>query len=210
MNKLSSYVIETILYKVEYLNSDKKPIKFKNPALRAVKVNTKDYNSTKELMKALLPFLGGKLSKVNNANINRTILYLYIKDGNVVARVKLPDSTEKVRTFKPGEDKNYSFKYADIATGAINKIKSLKPGEPYYIINKYAKAESWALIAYLINLGIGVIVEYDSMKYISDRKRLSPEDAKYGFDNLMDFLNSSKNYMQAYVKDGVLWLYSGN
>lgn len=193
-----------------YLGEDGKPIKFKNPALRAVKLNTKDYNTAEGLMEALVPFLGGQLTKVNNKSIVRDILYLYIKDDNVVSRVELPDGTNKIRTFKPGENKVYSFKYANIAPDIINKIKKLKSGERYDIITKYANKDAWALIAYLINCGICVIVDDDSMKYVSNRKRHAIEDAKYGFSTLIDYMGSSKNYYLAYVKYGTLWLYSGN
>ena len=210
MLSIHDFLIERRQSAVAYLGEDGKPVNFKKPALRPVKLNTKDYNSAAGLMKALVPFLGGQITKVNNKSIVRDILYLYIKDDNVVSRVELPDGTDKIRTFKPGENKDYSFKYADIAPDIINKIKKLKPGERYDIITKYANKDAWALIAYLINCGMGVIADDDSMKYISNRKRPAAEDAKYGFGTLIEYMGSSKNYYLAYVKDGALWLYSGN
>lgn len=210
MLSIHDLLIEQRQGAVAYLGEDGKLINFKNPAHSAVKLNTKDYNTAWELMEALVPFLGGQITKVNNKSIVRDILYLYIKDGNVVSRVELPDGTDKIRTFKPGENKDYSFKYANIAPDIINKIKKLKPGDRYDIITKYANKDAWSLIAYLINCGIGVITDDDSMKYISNRKRHTIEDAKHGFDTLIDYMGSSKNYYLAYVKDGALWLYSGN
>ena len=208
---LSDFIIEALnTGVVKYLGEDGKPIKFKVAPKRAVKINTRDYNNAESLLEAVIPFLGGHITKVNGKPLLRIIKFARIKDGNVVLNVGLPAGVEKTRTLKCGEDKTYSFTYGETPQSVINKIKDLKNGERYEIINKYVKTEAWQLIAYLTGQGIGIVVDDDTMKYINSRKRKTAADAEYGFGQLARYLGSDKNYRSAWVKDGALWLYSGN
>lgn len=210
MITLSNFILEANSNKVNYLNKVGKKIMFKNAPKRAVKINTKDYNNVESLLEAVIPFLGGHITKVNNKPLLRRINFVYIKDQNVVLNVELPGGEEKIRTLKCGENKTYSFQYGEPSQSIINKIKGLEPNETYDIIKRYANPETWLLIVYLIGQGMGVVLDDDTMKYINNRKRKTKEDAEYGFGVLVDYMSSSKNYRSAWVKDGVLWLYSGN
>lgn len=211
MITLSDFIIEASnTAAVKYLGEDGKQIKFKTPPKRPVKINTRDYNNAESLLGAVMPFLGGHITKVNGKSLLRIIKFAHIKDGNVVLNVELPAGVEKIRTLKCGEDKTYSFTYGEPPQSVINKIKGLKNGERYEIINKYVKTEAWQLIAYLTGQGIGIVLDDDTMKYVNSRKRKTAADAEYGFGQLARYLQSNKNYYSAWVRDGVLWLYSGN
>lgn len=211
MITLSNFIAEAAnTGAVKYLGEDGKQIKFKSTPKRAVKVNTRDYNNAESLLEAVIPFLGGHITKVNRTPIQRFINFARIKDGNVVLDVDLPTGENKKRTLKCGEDKTYSFQYGEPPQSVINKIKSLKLGEIYEIIKKYANPEAWRLIAYLTGQGVGIVLDDDTMKYINSRKPKTEADAEYGFGVLARYLRSNKNYRSAWVRDGALWLYSGN
>ena len=211
MITLSDFIIEASnTGAVKYLDEDGKQIKFKSAPKRAVKINTRDYNNAESLLEAVIPFLGGHITKINGKPLPRIIKFARIKDGNVVLNVELPGGIQKIRTLKCGEDKTYSFNYGEPPQSVINKIKYLKNGERYEIIKKYVAPEDWQLIAYLTGQGIGIVLDDDTMKYVNGRKRKTADNAEYGFSPLTRYLQSNKNYYSAWVRDGVLWLYSGN
>lgn len=211
MITLSNFILEAKSDRVKYLDKNGEPIKF-SPGLpkRGVKINLREYSDSTSLFKAVIPFIGGNITKINTKKVPRKILFAYESDERVCLRVELPDGTDKRHRIIPKTPLVYSFKYGDVDSDVINKIKNLKPDESYEIIEKYADPDAWSLIIYLISIGIGVVSEDDSMKYISNRKHKTVDDAEYGFDVLFDYLKSSKNYRSAWIKDGVLWLYSGN